>query len=373
MKQREYPTPTNLEDFDMRKLDGLPKIEKNRCLLLLHSPEKFRELQTEQIMAQMGLRETDKKNPYSWEWFRDIAEHCLRRNNVSFDPADYKRNIIIRAFLTPDFKYIVDDIANKILTNGFLNAPVSYKEWTRSVLVSDFREATLNDNSAYKKLTKNEEGQEIQHIGEMETHSEVFKLETFANIFSVSREAYICDELEVLKNTPKLMGEAAAKTVEDTLWNVLASNPMMADGKTLLHADHGNIVSGTLNDSSFDLARSAMAFQKTNDVLMNLEPTHLLVPKALESIARKIVREQYPDGSVKVLASSHLDKISNKDWYLVSNVNPPIAIATLASQTTPRVNPMKSILATDTIEFKVVFDFCIFAAEHKSIVKGVGA
>jgi len=105
--------------------------------------------------------------------------------------------------------------------------------------------------------------------------------------------------------------------------------------------------------------------------LLNLPATHLIVPRALEGSARTLVSAQYPDGSVKVISSAHLDLVSATAWYLVSSVNPPLTVATLKGYLTPQVE-YKSNFASDNLDFKVLYDYCVVAAEYRSIVKSTG-
>lgn len=167
------------------------------------------------------------------------------------------------------------------------------------------------------------------------------------------------------------MGSAARQTVEETVWGVLLSNPTLADGIALLHADHGNLIDGALNTANLDLARTALGKQTSNGTVLNLPPTHLIVPKALEGTARTIANAQYPNGELKVVASAHLDLVSPTGWYLISNIQPPILVATLANNPEPSVT-VKSNLITDNLDYRVLYDFCVVAAEYRSIVKSSG-
>ncbi len=126
-----------------------------------------------------------------------------------------------------------------------------------------------------------------------------------------------------------------------------------------------------MNVANLDLARSALGKQTSNGVLLNLQPSHLIVPKALEGTARTIVNAQYNDGSVKVIGSAYLDLVSNTAWYLLSATNPPLSVATLQSYSIPQLSSKVNI-RDDTIDFKTVFDFAVVASEYRSIVKSTG-
>lgn len=167
------------------------------------------------------------------------------------------------------------------------------------------------------------------------------------------------------------MGASARQTVEETVWSVLLSNPVLSDGIALVHGDHNNLISGALNAANLDIARAALGKQTSNGVLLNLPATHIIVPKALEGTARTLANQQYPDGSLKVVASAHLDLVSGTAWYLVSNVNPPITVATLQGTPVPQTT-MKPNIITDNLDYRVVWDFGVVSSEWRSIVKSSG-
>ncbi len=94
------------------------------------------------------------------------------------------------------------------------------------------------------------------------------------------------------------------------------------------------------------------------------------MPKSLEGTARTIVNSQYNDGSLKVIGSAYLDLVSTTAWYLLSNTNPPVAVATLKGNDKPRVSMKQNI--SDDLDYKCVFDFAVIASEFRSTVKSTG-
>lgn len=106
----------NLNDFDYSRFDTLPKLERYRCLTVLHNEDQFRSLQTEQLLSQMGLAQT-RNNPYEWGDFRSISEQVLIRNNIPYKDSDGRQQVFARAMTTSDFKNLLVDVANKLLSN----------------------------------------------------------------------------------------------------------------------------------------------------------------------------------------------------------------------------------------------------------------
>ena len=83
------------------------------------------------------------------------------------------------------------------------------------------------------------------------------------------------------------------------------------------------------------------------------------------------MNQQYPNGELKVVASAHLDLVSSTAWYLTSNINPPILVATLMNNPEPSVT-VKPNLITDNLDYRIIYDFGVVAAEFRSIVKSSG-
>ena len=117
---------------------------------------------------------------------------------------------------------------------------------------------------------------------------------TKGNIINLSRQAIINDDLGAFVGLAATLGRAAGRTVEADVYALLALNsglgPVMSDGKTLFHADHGNITTAAaLTMAAVDADRVAMAQQKDvsgNDYL-DLRPAVLLVPIGLGGTARQ--------------------------------------------------------------------------------------
>ena len=107
---------TNLNDFDYSRFDTLPKLERYRCLNVIHNEDKFRNLQTEQLLSQMGLGQT-RNNPYEWDDFKAISEQVLIRNGMSYKESDGRQALFARAMTTSDFPNLLVNVANKLLAN----------------------------------------------------------------------------------------------------------------------------------------------------------------------------------------------------------------------------------------------------------------
>lgn len=116
--------------------------------------------------------------------------------------------------------------------------------------------------------------------------------ETRGNIIALTREVLINDDMGALTGQAAAFGRLAGRTIEVDVYALLAQNgglgPTMDDGKTLFHADHGNLGTGSaLGVAGLNADRVLMRSQKDlNGVdYIDLQPQTLLVPLALEADA----------------------------------------------------------------------------------------
>ena len=100
---------------------------------------------------------------------------------------------------------------------------------------------------------------------------ETYALETYGQIFSLTRKAIINDDLGAFADYALAMGRAAAETEADALVQLLlqggGAGPAMGDGKRLFSVEHGNLAAtGALPSvTTLSAARTALRNQKGLD------------------------------------------------------------------------------------------------------------
>ncbi len=98
----------------------------------------------------------------------------------------------------------------------------------------------------FRSLRQVREGAEYKYITTSD-RKETIALATYGEIFSITRQAIINDDLNMLVDIPVKMGRAAKATIGDLVYKVLTDNPKLSDGKALFHADHKNIATGGIS------------------------------------------------------------------------------------------------------------------------------
>lgn len=286
-----------------------------RVEIVADEADKRRDAIVSALMVRAGT-ETDAKvrasmsaNPFRGAKLLDIARASLERGGVKTAGMG-QLEIVGAAFTqgTSDFPVLLESTMHKSLQRAYATAALTWNRFCATGSVSDFRAHNRYRVGSFGALdSKNELGEFVNKtIPDGEKGS--ITAGTKGNIINLSREAIINDDLGAFVGMAASLGRAAARTVEVDVYALLALNsglgPTMSDGKTLFHADHGNLTtSAAITMAALDLDRVAMASQRDvsgNDYL-DLRPAVLLVPIGLGGTARSINDALYdPDTANKL-------------------------------------------------------------------------
>lgn len=280
--------------------------------------------------------------------------------------------IITRALhTTSDFGLIVGDTIGRTLRAAYQAAPVGIRRLGRQTTARDFRTVNkimLGEAPMLEKL--NEHG-EIK-AGTMAEAKEAYKVETFARKIGITRQVLVNDDLGAFADLSRRMGQAAAETEAKTLVDLLEANsgngPVMEDGDTLFHADHGNKAAsgGAIADATLSAGRLAMRSQTgLSGQRISATPKFLLVPPAQETTAEKwlatIAAAKAADvnpfsGSLSLVVEPRLSSATR--WYVVADPSEidGLEYAYLAGGEGPQVES-KSGWDVDGVEVRIILDF----------------
>lgn len=232
---------------------------------------------------------------------------------------------------TSDFPAVLANVANKTLRAGYAAAPQTFRSLVRVVTVPDFKTVSRVQLGEAPQLEKVNEHGEFKR-GKMGDAAEKYAVATFGKIVAITRQVIINDDLDAFTRIPRAFGVAAANLESDLVWAQIAGNPVMADGKTLFHVDHGNIAVGAaVSAAGVGATRQLMRKQTGLDgkTLLNVTPTYIIVPTTLETITEQFLGQIVPTKSSDVVTSTmkklvpisepRLDTVSGSNWYLAGD------------------------------------------------------
>ncbi|GAB3305678.1 ClpP-like prohead protease/major capsid protein fusion protein [Luteimonas notoginsengisoli] len=341
------------------------------------------------IEARAGMTTPTADNPYRGHSLSELARESLVQAGVDVRGRD-RMEVVGMAFThsTSDFPGLLGDAARKAVLKGYEEAVEPIEQITRPVSVPDFKPTNLVGLGAFSDLLVVPEGGEFKQ-GTFSEQSQAMRLVTYGRLFSITRQAIINDDLGIFGDVPRKLGQAARRTIAKAVFDLLTSNPTLADGKALFHADHGNLMTAAaISTTSVDVMQSAMALQKDADGnIITVPMKSLVVPVALRGLA-KTVRESQTEVSgsknlttpntvrdtFDVVASGRLDAVSAAAWYGVADPAfvDGIVIGYLNGNQTPYLE-QKEGFTVDGVAWKVRLDAAPAIADYRGLYKNPGA
>ncbi|MBG2800525.1 Clp protease ClpP [Proteus mirabilis] len=337
------------------------------------------------VMARAGYQDYEKDNAYNSMTLRELARASLTERGVGV--ATYNpMQMIGMAFThsTSDFGNILLDVANKAILLGWEENDETFGKWTKKGQLSDFKTAHRVGLGAFPSLRKVREGAEYKYVT-LNDKGETIALATYGELFSISRQAIINDDMNMLTDVPKKLGEAAKATIGDLVYAVLVDNEKMSDKKALFSADHKNMITGGMDVETISAGRTAMRQQKEGERTLNIRPAFMLVPTTLETQATQVVKSGSVKGAdvnsniinpirdlAEIIAEPRLDDASEKDWYMVSRQgSDTIEVAYLNGIDLPYIDQLDGF-TSDGVTTKVRIDAGVAPVDYRGLLKVTG-
>lgn len=155
--------------------------------------------------------------------------------------------------------------------------------------VSDFRQQKRERIGGYGLLPTVAAGAPYQPLQSPTDEEATFAVIKRGGTEDLTMEMIANDDLQAVRQIPRLLGLAAAITLYRFVWDILQTNAATTyDATALFHANHGNTDSAALTQSALTVARRKMrkqaAYGNAINVLSTL-PKYLVVPSELEEQA----------------------------------------------------------------------------------------
>ena len=236
---------------------------------------------------------------------------------------------------TSDFPEILAAVTNKTLRQAYEAYPRTFPLFCRQVLATDFKAMHRVQLGEAPQLLKVGESGEFKR-GTLGESKESYRIETYGRVVAITRQVLINDDLDAFTRIPAMYGNSIAQLESDVVWDIVTSNPAMADGTALFHSTHKNLAGSgaALGVDSVGLARAAMRKQTGLDrkTVLNIRPAFLIVPASLELKAEQLVAQNLVPAqsgnvvpqSIRTLApiaEPRLDAASETAWYLAASPN----------------------------------------------------
>lgn len=190
----------------------------------------------------------------------------------------------VRQFFSPtaEFPAILDDAIKKSIVQQYALVPYTFERWTSRGTLTDFKttkehEYALGGGDFFKVS----EGGELKHSTLKTELLPTRKLDTYGTQFTMTREAFINDDIGFLANMPAQYARVAKRKINRQVYELIFQNAAIFDGKPLFSADHKNLVAAGSAPSIKVLEQMILQMGMQTDQFgesIQVEPAFIIAP-----------------------------------------------------------------------------------------------
>jgi len=265
-----------------------------RCTVISDSGDKFIRAASDAMLMRSGV-EIEKPAEGAEELrgmsIRDMAIECLAlegETGLSRMSSDELYTELQRQFYNPTaaFPAMLDQTINKAYVEGHKTVNVTFDRWTKKGSLKDFK---IHDNYYVSgpagEFLEVPEGGELKHDTFDDKKRPTRQLKTYGRQFSLTRHAFINDDIELVTRMPAKYAASARKTINKQVYEILLNNPVIYDGTALFNSVHGNVLTTGTGITMDAIQSMILALQTQKDEFGNpiiIRPKTLVVPVGYE-------------------------------------------------------------------------------------------
>mgnify|MGYP001744021237 FL=1 len=336
------------------------------------------------LLARAGIdkdKENAKDNAYNAMTLRELARASLVDRGVSVSGHN-AMSMVGLAFThsSSDFGQILIDVAHKSLLKGWESAAENFDQFTSRGTLTDFRAAKRVGLGDFGYLPQVGEGEEYTY-GTIGDEGASVALATYGQLFSITSQAILNDDMHLLTKIPEKMGQAARATIAKLVFALLTGNAKAQDGKALFDASHKNTITNAVLDlSNIDKGIQLMnGFVNARGEPLAIEPEFMLLPTSMYTRGLQLIKSASVEGAdansgiinplrdiVTPVKSARLQAADEKSWYLINKE--AIEVSYLDGIDTPYMEQQNGF-TVDGVSTKVRIDAGVNVIDYRGIVK----
>lgn len=216
---------------------------------------KFRAAAVDALLMRAGTpvekpsEEADKMRNLS---MRDLLITCMHQsgegsiNSLLRASKDEAWDFAVRQFFNPTaaFPAILDEAIKKNIVHRYQHTPVTFEAWTSKGTLPDFKPSKEhNYQIGGGQFEPVSEGGELKQSNLATDMEPLRKLGTYGTQFTMTRQAFINDDIGFLSEMPAAYATAAKRKINRFVYEIMVKNPAVYDGVALFDAtSHKNLV-----------------------------------------------------------------------------------------------------------------------------------
>ncbi len=324
---------------------------------------------------------------------RELAKESLRIEGIG-NAYRLSDDDLLRQHLTPTslFANIMDQTARNVFQQAYTEAQTTYQHWTRRGTLTDFRPTkTYQVGTAGELLLVSENG-ELKHDDPIGVEGPTRQLLTYGRQFTMSRNAFINDDVSFIETIPALYAQAARLGINRLVYQTLAKNPAIWDGKQLFHTDHKNIATTADIPSVETLSEARRLLRKQKaaggEVNLNIPARFMLVPTSLETKAGQLIGSTVDPSAVNpnvpnpffnqftIVSDAELDDATvngEKEWYVTADkLRSPIQVDFLNGKDMPTIQMKTAPAGQLGFIWDIYMDYGVTVVDYQTVIKNNG-
>lgn len=252
--------------------------------------DKYRAAAVDGLLMRGGIaldKPSDGANEFRALSLRDLGIESLEKDGINarrMGTDELFQTLLQKQYLNPTaaFPTIMDAAINKAYVEGHKKVNVTFDKWTKKGTLKDFKTTENNylAGTAGEFLEVPENG-ELKHDTPIDAKLPTRRLKTYGRQFTMTRQAFINDDIGFLTTMPSRYAASARKTINTQVYKVLTGNPTIYDGIQLFHNVHNNVLSESTGITSGTLQKMITKLQKQknqfNEAII-IRPGHIVVP-----------------------------------------------------------------------------------------------
>jgi len=368
--------------------------------------DKFRAAAVDGLLMRSGITPAapaDGANDFRGISLRDLAIECLEREGVTVGTgkltrasADDLYGALCRQFYNPSssFPAIMDQTIRKGIVDAYNKVPTTFERFTTKGTLQDFKESPDHEYviGGVGDFEKVPEGGEIHADKPSTAMLPTRKLDTYGKQFSMTRQAFINDDIGFLTQVPGMYAAAAKKTIDKQVFGTIYNNSVIYDGVVLFHSSHKNVAAVDSAPTQAAIQAMIMLLQKQTDQFddaIYVTPKTIVVPIGYGFDLNVIFHSAQVTGSsnndynplfnypLEIVESPVLNALAGAGkcpWFLVADPSSAksIQVDYLNGQETPTIRRMETP-GTLGFVWDVYLDWGVSVRDFRGIVKNGGA
>lgn len=372
--------------------------------------DRFRADMESALMLKAGIgveNPTEDARRMRGMTLRSIAEECLVRDGASdFEVRRMSAEEVLervsggyhygeRQFYNPTaaFPAILDNSIRKSIVELYNKVPTSFQAWTTKGSLNDFKESKDHEyllGGAGEFLEVPENG-ELKHDTPSTVALPTRQLKTHGREFTMTRQAFINDDISFMTKVPGLYAQSAKRTIDRQVYSILFNNSTIFDGTALFTAGHGNLMTSASKPTQAAIQNMILAMQKQKDPFgdpIYMTPQFIIVPVGYGFDLQVILHSaavpgssnndmnplyQYPIQIVETPVLNAMAGANAVPWFIVSNAMSAksIQVDYLNGNEIPTIRRMETPGKLGFV-WDIYLDWGVSVRDFRGIVKNPG-